>query len=165
MSQLPVKYAGNGEISHIVDPCDGTLHPINEAALDVCARWVVAVRELEALAKTVKAPVHARIRELLDADKLWTRRVGDVVLSAPSPDAVDVEYDAAGLRRDLLRLARRGVITREAVERTVTVERTYKVSARGVSALLRGDDGTMKAVVDGHAKRTPKARTVGVKPA
>lgn len=119
----------------------GTERPV---ALVGVAEWVgdlaaarLAIQEWEAAARAAKRLIDSLIVPELDRAAAWTRITPQgLKVSARSPAPVD-EYVPEDLRFVLDVLVQEGVITTEARDAAVVVEHRFRVSARGVAAVLK----------------------------
>jgi hypothetical protein len=92
----------------------GELTPVKAASTERIAAFVDSVAERRSELAEWESVANDELLARLDADALWTQRVGDFEVKAPSPTAGTESYDAEELQAALRSLIERGTVSEDA---------------------------------------------------
>ena len=93
----------------ILNPATGAVVPLTDAATDEIAEAHDALADLASQIREAQALASDELLVRMDRRGKWTADVGGFKLKSQSPTAGTTDYDAEGLRTDLLALANRGL--------------------------------------------------------
>ncbi len=144
----------------VVDPTTAEVIDLAQAPTDTIAAYLANVRDLERQIREQKKLAAEEVIRRMDEQAVWTVRVGDWKLSAPSPAPATV-YDAAGLLADLEQLQADDLVAPAAVQRAVERIETLRVVPAGVKALEKLG-GAVADAIERHRSEQPKDRRVSV---
>jgi hypothetical protein len=145
----------------VVDPMAGEVVDLAVASTDRIADFLVNVRELESQLREQKNLAQREILARMDREAAWTARVGDWVLTAPSPNP-RIVYDAETLEAVLAELVESDLIAPNAASAAVERVVVLKVHKNAVNKLLKLG-GAVKARIDALAVEEAPERKVSVK--
>lgn len=147
----------------LVHPFTGEVIPL-DAPTDLLGKALDEQRAVEAEERTFKRALMDEIISRMDKEGTWTYNPegAEVKLTAPSPGRT-VYVEPECLRSDLLQLANKGVISKEAAERAVTTEVVYKPVAQQLKNLAKLG-GKVKEVIDQYTRPDESSRSVTVTP-
>lgn len=151
----------------IVNPDTGEVYPSIAAApteviAAVLGRYDLAITdELDRL-RSIKRLLGDEMIERMDRLGEWTLGARGVKVSAPSPSAGTVSYDAEKLDQVLDELVAKGVIEQSAKLRAVSQKVSLQTHASGIAALLKMPN-VCKYVLNCRVEQPAPIRRVTVK--
>lgn len=150
----------------VIDPDSGEVFDLDTAPTPVLAavigRYDLAIRDALDELRAIKRTLGDELIERMDRQGEWTVGARGVKVSAPSPAAGVISYDAEKLDEVLDELVAKGVIDASAKLRAVTQKVTLETHASGINALLK-IPGAAKYVENCRVEQVPPARKVTVK--
>jgi hypothetical protein len=153
----------------ILNPATGALVPLADAATDEIAEAHDALSGLASQIREAQALASDEMLARMDRRGKWTADVGDFKLKSQSPTAGTTDYDAEGLRADLLTLVETSVLDQEAVDDAVELveppkpEPYLKKKLAGINALLKLGPEVVEVVQRHKIEKPAPARKVTVK--
>lgn len=119
----------------VVVPGTGEAIALN-APSEALAQALDEVRELERELRVAKQAVGAELLRRMDTQAKWTMRTDNYEVRGESP-APRTEYDVEQLMEVLDGLVNEGLLSSTAASAATTTTVSYRVSQRGVNALLK----------------------------
>jgi len=123
MSALTVVHPSTGELEQVVTAeallrAGGVLDLYSAATVDLAA-FIESAATLRSIASEASGMAGEQIIHRLDLDACWTLREAGYVITAPSPQAGCVAYDAAVLAAVLAAAVEAGALSQAAMDRAV----------------------------------------------
>lgn len=160
MTSQEVVLYGDGETA-LVDEQTGEIVALADASREQIA---AGLRDVEIRIRglvEIKRELGEALIGLMDHNASWTTRARGVEVTAPSPKASKVEWDAEALAMILVDLVKEGVITLDASLAACEPRTEYKVLIRGLNAILKLP-GVEARIAIARREVEPPARRVKV---
>lgn len=156
----------NADGTSIVNPDSGEVLALADAPSTVIARVLgftqLAIDQQLEYLYDVKRALGGELVERMDKAGEWTISAKGVKVTAPSPSAGSVDWDAEQLDEILERLVEEGVLDRDARLRTVERVTTLKVNKRAVTALQK-IPAVRDAIAPAYRSNPPATRKASVR--